>query len=784
MKVSSLFVSSTDQPRARRAGDFMSAFFGVLLLAGSAYVASRQADLDEALGAAVADLPSWISSVFVIGFAVSAVFGLWLMVMAAIRRRWDILGSMVLALAVALAIGLVLARLIDGSWPIVFPEFGDAIAVPRFPVLRVGAVTALVLSAGPHVTRSIRWLGWFFVAVVSISGLGLGLGVPTDIFGAVGIGVLSAAAVALAFGSPAAYPRNEEISRQLESLGIRLVDLAPAPVQTWGARTMHGVDDTGRALTIKVYGSDARDAQVLSRMWRDLWYRDIGPDVPWSRLQQVEHEGLVTVLADAAGVACPGVIVAATSEKGDAVLVTERRGVDASSLRPDDLTDDLLHDVWREVGRLHDAQISPGSLGLAAVAIDDGTPILTGFQSGSLSATEARIALDTVQLLVATAQIVGVDRAVEVAIDGLGGDAIEQCVPYLQVPAIPAGTRRDMDKPGKLIKAIKERVIESTGIDKPSPVRLRRVKVTDIVITLLIIMFAALILRQIAGIDFAEVWETIQGANWRWVLVALVIAQLVLLPYAISLMAVVRVPLPLGPTIVLQSAIQFIGVAVPSAAGRIATNIAYLRKFGMSPTAAVTQGALDGFSMFLVQVAILLVTFALGDVNFGFGSPDSGGLDWALILFLVLVVIVAGIVVIFSVKKVRDQVLQILRQVRDAMSVLVEEPKRAVVLFSSNLGAQVILGITMWIAVQSIGQQVDFAAALAVVVGAVLLGGLAPTPGGVGVQEAVLAAGLVGVGLSSSDATAAAIIYRVVTFALPPFWGAVSLAWLRKNDYV
>jgi uncharacterized protein (TIRG00374 family) len=75
-------------------------------------------------------------------------------------------------------------------------------------------------------------------------------------------------------------------------------------------------------------------------------------------------------------------------------------------------------------------------------------------------------------------------------------------------------------------------------------------------------------------------------------------------------------------------------------------------------------------------------------------------------------------------------------------------------------------------------------AALAVVVGAVLLGGLAPTPGGVGVQEAVLAAGLVGVGLSSNDAAAAAVIYRIVTFALPPFWGAASLAWLRRNDYV
>jgi uncharacterized protein (TIRG00374 family) len=305
------------------------------------------------------------------------------------------------------------------------------------------------------------------------------------------------------------------------------------------------------------------------------------------------------------------------------------------------------------------------------------------------------------------------------------------------------------------------------------------------VILILILILAGFILRQVADIDFAEVWQTIQSANWELVVVALIVAQFVLLPYAISLMSVVRVPIPLKSTIVLQSAIQFIGIAVPSAAGRIATNIAYLRKFGLSPTAAVTQGAVDSFSMFIVQMVILVVAFAFGDVNFGFGdSSIGGGANWGLILAIVAGVVVVGVIVILRVQKFRAQIGKILGQARDALSVLIEEPKRAVVLFSSNVTAQLILGITMWISVISIGQRVTLGAALAVVVGAVVLGGLAPTPGGVGVQEAVLAAGLVGAGLSSSDAAAAAVIYRIVTFALPPFWGAVSLGWLRKNDYI
>lgn len=755
-----------------------------MVLALSAYLANRQSELDQTLGDAIANLPSWLSGVFVIGYALAALFGIWLLIMAVVRRRWDVLAYLVVAFAVAMCAGLIFSRVIDGAWPIMLPELGDAPAVARFPVLRVAAVTALVIAVSPHVTRPIRWLGWVFIALVSVSGVGLGLGLPTDATGAIGIGFMAAGVALLAFGSPAAYPRNDDLVAQLSKLGIDLQDLNPASTQTWGARTLDAVDSHGRSLVVKVYGTDARDAQVLSRMWRDLWYRDIGPSVPWSRLQQVEHEALVTVLAGAAGVTCPSIVVAATSENGDAVLVTDRRGVDCSTVGVGEITDDVLVAIWSEIAVLHTAQISHGALDLSAVLLDGDTAILTGFQSGSLSATEARLAIDVVEMLVSMAVIVGADRAVASAIAGLGSDTVEGVVPYLQLPAISAAARRALDKPGKIVKQLRETIIEQTGMDKPDAVKLRRVGWQDIVVTALIILVAAIILRQVAAIDMQEVWQTIQTADWPWVVAALILAQFVLLPYAVSLMAVVRVKLPLKATVILQSAIQFIGIAVPSAAGRIATNVAYLRKFGLGPTAAVTQGALDSFSMFLVQSTILLITFAFGDVDFGFSTSGSDDGNWEWVILLVVVVILVGVGAIVFVKKLRKQVLHILSEVRGAMSVLFEEPKRAVVLFSSNFVSQFILGATMWLAVVAIGEQVSFLAALAVVVGAVMLGGLAPTPGGVGVQEAVLAAGLVGVGLSSSDATAAAIIYRIVTFALPPFWGAVSLAWLRKNDYV
>jgi uncharacterized protein (TIRG00374 family) len=429
------------------------------------------------------------------------------------------------------------------------------------------------------------------------------------------------------------------------------------------------------------------------------------------------------------------------------------------------------------------ADISHGGLNAPSVYLDGDEPIITGFQAGSLSAGEVRIGIDVAELVVSLAAVVGVKRSVQAAKAGIGDVALAAAVPYLQLPSISSTTRRSVDKPGKLVKEVCDAVAEATGVEKPKPVKLRRITLRDVATTALITLLAYFIIRQFAGIDFSEVWQSLQGATWGWVIAALLMAQLILVPNATSLMAVVRAPIPLRPTIILQSAIQFVGFAVPSTVGRIATNVAYLSKFGLTPTAEVTQGAVDSFSAFLVQVAILGLGFAFGDVSFGF-SAGSSSENWGLVLLIAVTVVVAGVIVVVAVEKLRTRVVKIFGDARQALSVLIEEPRRAVVLFSSNFASQLVLAATMWLSVIAVGGDIGLGAAMAVVVGAVLLGGLAPTPGGIGVQEAVLVAGLVGLGVSSSEATAAAIIYRIVTFFLPPAWGLVSLRWLRRNDYV
>jgi uncharacterized membrane protein YbhN (UPF0104 family) len=50
--------------------------------------------------------------------------------------------------------------------------------------------------------------------------------------------------------------------------------------------------------------------------------------------------------------------------------------------------------------------------------------------------------------------------------------------------------------------------------------------------------------------------------------------------------------------------------------------------------------------------------------------------------------------------------------------------------------------------------------------------------------EGALTAGLVAVGVPQAAALSAALMFRIVTFYLPPLWGGFAMRWLRRHEYV
>ena len=101
-----------------------------------------------------------------------------------------------------------------------------------------------------------------------------------------------------------------------------------------------GRDEAGRRIELSVYGRDASDARVLAKVWRFCFYRDSGPTLILDRLQQVEHEAYLTLMAARAGAGVPDLLAAGRfGPSRDAALIT--RLPDGPALAEADSADDL-----------------------------------------------------------------------------------------------------------------------------------------------------------------------------------------------------------------------------------------------------------------------------------------------------------------------------------------------------------------------------------------------------------------------------------------------------------
>jgi uncharacterized protein (TIRG00374 family) len=409
--------------------------------------------------------------------------------------------------------------------------------------------------------------------------------------------------------------------------------------------------------------------------------------------------------------------------------------------------------------------------------------MITDFALGSLAPDEGDRATDVVELLYSMAAAVGAERAVRTALDGLGEEALVGALPYLQVAGVSPATRGRSDDPKKLIKAISEHVVGLSGAELPEPVRLRRVTVRNVVMAALIFLVVSALIPLFTSVDYAEIWQVLQNADTVLVVLASIIGHLQFIPSAASTMFAVTVTLPFWPLLALQFASQFISLAIPSSAGRVAMNATFIHKFGVPVAAALAQGAIDGFAGFVVQAALILIILLTGDVDLGL-EIDPAEVPWLLILGLLVLLVIGVVMTVLKVRAVRDRVMPVVGQAWESLRTVLKEPTRAVGLLVSNFIWWNVLGLTLWLLLEAIGTDISYGSALFAATGTSLLAGFMPIPGGVGVAEATMTAILVAFGVEQSSAFAATAVYRAITFYLPALEGFFATRWLDRHDFI
>ncbi len=705
------------------------------------------------------------------------------------RRRFRLLGGLAAGAAAAggaLAGILYLAR--DQHPHAVTAAAGHSsllasAAFPGPPLL--AAAAAVSVAAAPWLSRPWRRAAWITLGAAAVARLITGTVLPAELILALALGVTVGAGVLVAFGVPDRRMGPDGIAAALRSAGLPVACVEPARVEAKGSRPFVAVASDGRRLFIKALGSDQRDADLLYRAYRFARLRSVGDTWPAaSVIRAVEHQALIGVMAERAGVRVPGVDRVIKAADGTALLVMDRvDGSPLSQLPARRISDDLLQRVWTEVDGLHGAGIAHRSLRAANVMVDGGTrPWLTDFSFSELAATQRQKDLDLAEMLVSLAVLVGSDRAVSSVAAVIGGQRLAPAVPLLQPLALSAATRRAVAHDDGLLAATRSAAAAASGLNTQPLARLQRVRPR----TLLAIAAAAgafyFILPQLAQVGSS--WQALQSAHWAWLPVIIAASALTYLASAAALIGAVPGPVPFWPATLTQAASSFVNRVSPANVGGMALNARFLQRSGVSPGAGAAAVGVNALMGAVAHLILLVIFFTLAGhrMSQAFKLPPAS----KLLLILALAAALTGIV-LATRRGRRFAVTRLLPGVRSAAASLrtvAASPVKLALLAggSALITLAYIAGLAA--SVQAFGGGPGITEIGAVYLGAALIAAASPTPGGLGAIEAALVAGLTGVGLPAGPAVSAVLTYRLATYWLPVIPGWISLRILQKRDYI
>jgi uncharacterized protein (TIRG00374 family) len=788
-----IFAPVGDGQRRRRGSDGLRLAAAILALVCCVLIIRYDSRIDRAVIQVIHPPPwsiTWLVTVVYDAGAFGVTIVLVLLVLLA--RRWLLARDIALSAAGTVVVSGILVLLLGsrGGRP-------DGIVIHgyyvTFPVLQIALFMAVATAALPYLARGLQRLIEVFIALVALASAVGGHGLPVNVLGSLAIGWGVTALVRLIFGSPLGLPSADDVQALLDELGIGSNDVRAAARQVWGVAKYqaHDAGPPGQRLGIAVYGRDASDARLLTKAGRFLFYRDSGPSLTITRLQQVEHEAYLTMLAAQMGAGVPAIVEAGTAGPSNDALLVYRlpAGTMLSEADASQVSDAALADLYRQLLTLRQARIAHGAISGDTLLIDPAaeTATVTDFRNATSNARPDQLDRDLAGVVAATAVAVGAQRAADAAARYLTPEELAGALQHLHRAALDPVLGRALRGKRELLNDVRQRAAQAGSIDVPKLVEPRRVSWPT-----LIMMVGTLIGGwALIGVllDVSKSFDTVIGADWLWVIVAFVLSVLISVAAAVEGIGSVSGALPFIRVLAVEVANSFSALAGGTAAV-FATRVRFFQQQGYDASVALSSGAIIAVSSWIATGVLFLVSlpFAWGSIHLE-ATPESGGdskLVWIILAVVVLVAVVAGVAVAvprlrrLAADKLRPRIASIWGNLKQVAS----SPRKLVLLVGGSFAQELIVAMTLSVSLRAFGDHLRLPTLIVVITLAAIIGGISPSPGGMGVVEAGMILGLTAAGVSEADATAAVFIQRLFTSYLPPIWGWFTLVWMRKREYL
>jgi uncharacterized membrane protein YbhN (UPF0104 family) len=604
------------------------------------------------------------------------------------------------------------------------------------------------------------------------------------------VGLAVGLLVRYALGTPTTRPSGTAVAEALIEGGLPLVILR-ARGGTDSGRHYLAVTSSGEQLDVVVLDRDLEGSNLVATAWRTIRLRGPDPVATLSMRSQVERASMMSYAAEVASVPAPRLRVAALVSSDSALLAYAslpgrvvppvpapqgRRSTtptlpgagEASAVTPRGPTDGELEAAWRAVAALQRRFLAHQDLRTDTVRYDGESAHLVGLETGTVAAGDVILRLDVAEMLVTQALQTDAPRAVAAARKVLGDEKVLRALPVLQRVAMPGPTRAALRAHRGLLNDLRTELLTiNPEVGEQPSIDLERLKPRTLVTMLLGTVAAYLLLSQLAQVNLVQI---LSEADWRWAGVAVGLSAITYVGAAFSLRGFVPDRLSFWRTFQAQLAASFATLVSPPTLGAVTVNARFLNRKGLPPAAAAATVGVSQVAAFVVHATLLLALgLAAGtqaDLSF---NPPRG----VVIGIGIAAMLVGGLASISHVRRwLSSRLRPISQQIVPRLLTIAQRPAKLVEGFGGILLLNLTYCLCLVASVRAFSDSLTVAAISFVYLAGSTVGQAAPTPGGLGVVEAALAAGLTAAGMNSALAVSAVLLFRAMTFWLPtiPGW--------------
>lgn len=759
--------------RVRRPADLLaglSAIVGLAALLGLVHaLPAGSRELSNDVARWILHLPRWLT----VGAAVLAVVGCLVLAIIATTElvRHEARGAVnagVGAGVAALASIAAAAIWHGGHGPV-----ATAVLHGRNPTTLVVDTTFIAFLTASDLVRRSRWSRRCVLAGAALLLTGVAVdaltpfAVAASLFGATACGWLAR----WLLGAASVLPSAEDLRERLAAVHVTVSEIAPA-VGTGSARTQ-GTLATGSALEIRMASRDNRGAGVARRLWALARLRPVASGhVSLSSRSHLERLALASYVANDSGVIAPRVVHLGEMSNETLVLVLALPDGEPIGESMDLATARALFGALRA---LHDAGVAHRDLRAANLVVAGGQAGFASLDTAVPGAGELVRRLDVTQLLTTLGKRVGAAAAVQAMRDAYRPADEDGVAAILQPIALaPWGWTAMREARGCVAEVRRELV----GPDGSAPVtRLERFRWRTVVSAVALTLAAFVLIGQTANVNLLG---TLRRADPVWFAVAVLGSAVTYLAAAENLAAFVPKRLSVIRGFFVQLSTAFVGVAMPPTVGHVAVNARYLRRQSVEDGAIAAAVAL---SQIVNVVTTLLLLLVIGLLTGSGTSSFKIAPSTDVVVALGAIALALGLLLL--VPRTRSTLARhVLPGLRSAWPRLLEaasQPLRLAWGIGSNLLLTLGYAVAFVAALRAIGAHPPILPAVAVYLAGNAVGSAAPTPGGLGAVEAVLAAGLAAIGIPAHEAIPAVLVFRIATFWLPIPAGWVSFTLLQRR---